>query len=130
MRRETAGQLGRFIAVGLMNTLISLVVYSLLLGIATPYVLAAPIAYGAGAVNGYVWSQRWTFRARDTARARVLYVCVQLSSALSTAVVVWFFVRVAGLGETVAFLVTIPVVTLCAFEANRRWTFADRVEGA
>jgi putative flippase GtrA len=125
--RDGAGrQFWRFLLVGAGNTAISFVVYRLLLAIGTPYVLAAALGFSVGALNGYVFNRRWTFRARDSTRARVLYVAVQASGAASTSLVVLFFVRVAGTGKVGAYLAAIPPVTVCMFLANRVWTFADR----
>ncbi|HEU0303757.1 MAG TPA: GtrA family protein [Gaiellaceae bacterium] len=119
-------QFGRFLVVGVANTVISFVVYRALLALATPYAVAAPIAFGVGAVNGYVLNRRWTFGARDTTRARILYVGVQVLGAVATSLLVVFFVRGIGMGEVGAYLATIPPVTVCMFGANRAWTFADR----
>ncbi len=124
--RASATQFGRFLVVGVANTVISLVVYELLLTVGTPYPLAAPVAFAAGAVNGYIFNRRWTFRARDTTRARVLFVLVQACGALATSLLVVALVRGAGLGELAAYALTIPPVTVAAFLANRTWTFADR----
>jgi len=98
----------------------------LLLAIGAWYVLAAPIAFAAGALNGYVFNRRWTFAAPDTTRARVLYVMVQAAGALSTSLLVLFFVRAIGTGRVWAYLAAIPPVTLCMFAANRLWTFRKR----
>jgi putative flippase GtrA len=119
-------QFWRFLVVGVGNTVISFVVYRLLLGVGTPYLLAAPLGFAVGAVNGYVFNRRWTFGARDSARARFLYVAVQAVGAASTSVLVLFFVRVAGTGKVGAYLAAVPPVTVCMFLANRVWTFADR----
>jgi putative flippase GtrA len=124
--RGMGRQLGRFLVVGVGNTLISFAVYRLLLAFGTPYAIAAPLAFAVGAVNGYVFNRRWTFAARDSVRARALYVAVQGAGALSTSVLVLFFVRVAGTGRVWAYLAAVPPVTLCMFAANRRWTFAER----
>jgi putative flippase GtrA len=124
-RNHTAPQLGRFLVVGLGNTAISFVVYRLLLALGTPYVPAAAIAFAVGAVNGYLFNSRWTFAARDSARARALYVAVQGTGALSTSLLVLLFVHV-GLGKVGAYLVAIPPVTLSTFVANRVWTFGER----
>jgi len=125
-RDHPARQLGRFLVVGLSNTVLSFLVYRLLLAIGAWYVLAAPVAFAAGALNGYVFNRRWTFAARDTTRARVSYVVVQAAGALSTSVLVLFFVRVLGTGRGWAYLAAIPPVTLCMFAANRLWTFGKR----
>jgi putative flippase GtrA len=119
-------QLARFLVVGIGNTVLSFVVYRLLLAFGAWYVLAAPLAFAVGAVNGYVFNRRWTFAARDSARARLDYVAVQASGAVSTSLLVLLFVRAVGTGRVWAYLAAILPVTLCMFAANRLWTFADR----
>ena len=124
--RESLRQFVRFLVVGLGNTALSFVVYRLLLVIDTPYVLAAGLAFAAGAVNGYVFNRRWTFGARDSTRARVVYVAVQAAGAGATSLLVLLFVRAAQTGKIGAYLAAIPPVTVCMFVANRLWTFAER----
>jgi putative flippase GtrA len=97
-----------------------------LLAISTPYVLAAFLGFAVGALNGYILNRRWTFAARDTTRARVLYVAVQAVGAVSTSLLVLFLHEGAGIGKVGAYLLAIPPVTICMFLANRTWTFADR----
>jgi putative flippase GtrA len=124
-RVGAATQLARFLVVGVGNTVVSFVVYRLLLALGAWYVVAAPLAFAAGALNGYIFNRRWTFGARDSTRARVLYVSVQAVGAVSTSLLVFLFVH-AGAGRVVAYLAAIPPVTLCMFAANRVWTFAER----
>jgi putative flippase GtrA len=125
-RSEPARQLGRFLLVGVGNTLVSFVAYRLLLVVETPYVIAAALGFSAGAVNGYVFNRRWTFSAPDSTRARLLYVVVQAAGAATTSLLVLLLVRVGGAGKVGAYVAAIPPVTVCMFVANRLWTFADR----
>jgi putative flippase GtrA len=125
-RDDPALQLARFLLVGGGNTLLSFVVYRLLLALGAWYVLAAPLAFAAGAVNGYVFNRRWTFAARDSTRARIIYLAVQMAGATLTSLLVSLFVRVAGTGRDWAYLAAVAPVTLCMFAANRLWTFAER----
>ncbi len=125
-RYDSLSQLARFLVVGVANTVLSFVAYRLLLSVGTPYVPAAALGFAVGAVNGYVFNRRWTFNARDSAQARVLYVAVQATGALSTSLLVLLFHRAAGAGKVGAYLAAIPPVTICMFIANRVWTFADR----
>ena len=118
-------QLVRFAIVGVANTLISLIAYRLLLLVHIWYGIAAPIAYAAGILNGYVLNRSWTFASRDSMRARALYVGVQLGGAGLTSLLTLLFAD-AGLGRTAAFVAAAVPVTLCTFVANRAWTFADR----
>jgi putative flippase GtrA len=116
----------RFLIVGVANTLISLVVYRALLALGVWYVVSAPIAWGAGVVNGYVFNRRWTFRAPDTGRARALYALFGAAGAGAASLLVLLFVRGAGIGKFEAYLAAIPLVTVSTFLANRYWTFSDR----
>jgi putative flippase GtrA len=125
-RTDTYRQFVRFLVVGLSNTALSFVAYRLLLAASTPYVVAAPIAFAVGALNGYVVNRRWTFAAPDTRRARVLYVVFAALGAASLTLLVLLLVRGAGLGRVEAYLVAIPPVTVATFLANRIWTFAAR----
>jgi putative flippase GtrA len=125
-RADSVRQFRRFLVVGLGNTVVSFVAYRLLLAVETPYVLAAALGFSVGAVNGYVFNRLWTFGARDSARARLLYLAVQIVGAASTSLLVLIFVRVAGTGKVGAYVAAIPPVTVCMFLANRVWTFADR----
>jgi putative flippase GtrA len=126
LRDGSMRQFRRFLLVGVGNTAVSFVAYRLLLALGMPYVPSAALAFSVGAVNGYIFNRRWTFAARDSARARVLYVAVQAAGAAATSLLVLLFVRVAGTGKVGAYLAAIPPVTVCMFMANRIWTFADR----
>jgi putative flippase GtrA len=125
LRSGRARQFARFLVVGVGNTVLSFIVYRLLLALGTWYVLAAPAAFAAGALNGYVFNRRWTFGARDSTRARILYVAVQVIGALSTSLLVTLFVAAGG-SKLGAYLAAVPPVTVGMFVANRVWTFAER----
>lgn len=116
----------RFLIVGVANTLISLVVYRVLLALGLWYVVAAPIAWGAGVVNGYIFNRRWTFRAPDTRRARVLYALFGAAGAGAASLLVFLFVRGFEIGRFEAYLAAAPLITVSTFLANRRWTFSGR----
>ena len=106
--------------------MLSFVVYRLLLAVGTWYLIAAPLAFAVGAVNGFVFNRRWTFKARDSTRARVLYVVISALGALSSTLLVLFFVRVVGTGRVWAYVAAIPPVTIGMFVANRLLTFSER----
>ena len=70
-RERIAGQLLRFIIVGLVNTAVDLVAFYLLgLIPGMPDVAAKAISYILGILNSFVWNKYWTFGARRSARGR------------------------------------------------------------
>jgi putative flippase GtrA len=119
-------QLIRFVAVGVTNTLLSLLVYSLLIATGVPYPLAGAIGFTVGAVNGYVLNRRWTFACEDSTAVRGRYLAVQLAGAGATTGLLWLTVSVAALGPLAGYTLTVPLVTLATFAANRSWAFATR----
>lgn len=75
----------RFGAVGAVNTVVTLAVFSALVACGVPGGVASAIGFGAGALNSYQLNRRWTFSDIPTARtAWVRFVAVQgLGAALS-----------------------------------------------
>jgi putative flippase GtrA len=121
-----ARELARFVLVGVSNTLLSFSLYVALLSVAVPYVPAAVISFGAGALNGYVLNRRWTFAAPDSRVARLRYLVVQLGGVAATSTLLWVVVSEASLGRVAGYAVAVPLVTASMFLANRTWTFAER----
>src|SRR5205085_2496164 len=105
LRAEVVGQACRFGVVGVGNTLLSLAAYEALAAAGLPAAAAGAAAFSAGAVNGYLWNRRWTFRAPDSAGARLRYLVVQLGGAAATGVLAW------GVG----YLLALPLVTAATF---------------
>jgi len=112
--------LGKFLTVGLSNTLLSFLVYLGLFRSGTPYWAAGALAFAAGAANGYVLNRRWTFRSADSTGTRVRYLAVTLGGLLATDALLAAFSPLGSLG---AYVAAVPLVTLATFAANRSWTF-------
>ncbi len=102
--------------------MLSYLVYASLVTV-MPYWIAGALAFAAGAVNGYVLNRRWTFAATDSAGARARYVAVQLCGLGTTSGLLWLLVGREGIHRLWAYALTIPVVTVATFAANRTWTF-------
>ncbi|HTA14102.1 MAG TPA: GtrA family protein, partial [Solirubrobacteraceae bacterium] len=63
LRMPLVLQFVKFGVVGVSNTLIFFLVYTLLLKVfGVWYVAASGIGFAVGAVNGFLWKRRWTFR--------------------------------------------------------------------
>lgn len=115
----------KFGIVGVSNTLIFFAVYTLLLKVfGVWYVAASGIGFAVGAVNGFLWNRAWTFKGHvGDALTPVRWFVVQTSGLLVNLGLVYLFVDGAGLGKLEGQAVTIVIVTLLTFFANRAWTF-------
>lgn len=70
-REKMAGQLVRFIIVGVLNTLVDLVAFYLLgLIPGMPDIAAKAISYILGICNSFIWNKYWTFGAARSARGK------------------------------------------------------------
>lgn len=111
-------QLLRFGTVGVANTLLTVAAYAALRHAGVPRLAAAPLGFALGAVNGFVWNGRWTFRTRGVLRR---YLAVQIAALGATD---------ALLAGHVPYVAVLVVVTIASFAAMRTWAFSLRFVGA
>jgi putative flippase GtrA len=125
-------QFVKFGVVGVSNTLIFLLVYTLLLNVlGVWYVAASGIGFAVGAINGFLWNRAWTFRGHvGDALTPVRWFVVQTSGLLVNLGLVYLFVDGVGLGKLEGQAVTIVIVTVLTFLANRAWTFGGHTPAA
>jgi putative flippase GtrA len=125
LRGPILAQFIKFGVVGVSNTLITFLVYTLLVKVAGVWYLAASgIGFGVGAVNGYLLNRRWTFRGHaGGAVTAVRWVIVQGCGLLLNLGLVYLFVAQAVLDKLVGQALATAIVVVITFYANRRWTF-------
>jgi putative flippase GtrA len=130
LRMPMVVQFVKFGIVGVSNTLIFFLVYTLLLKVfGVWYVAASGIGFAVGAVNGFLWNRRWTFSGHvGDALTPVRWFVVQASGLLVNLGLVYLFVDGIGLGELIGQAMTIVIVTVITFFANRAWTFRGHTE--
>jgi putative flippase GtrA len=115
----------KFGVVGVSNTLIAFAVYTVLLkGFGVWYILASAIGFAMGAVNGFLWNRRWTFRGHvGDALTPVRWGIVQTCGLGLNLGLLYVFVHDAGIDKLLAQAFATGVVTVLTFLANRAWTF-------
>ncbi len=115
----------KFGVVGISNTLLTFAVYTLLLkGFGVWYLAASAIGFVVGAVNGFLWNRRWTFRGHvGDALTPVRWGVVQGCGLGVNLGLLYVLVHDAGLDKLLAQACATIVVTVLTFIANRAWTF-------
>lgn len=136
--RTARNQFIRYLFVGVINTLVTLVVifiFKSVLGI-NPWVSNAA-GYVAGVVNSFVWNKMWVFHSRSNPMAEALkflagflvcygiqfFVTWFLCTPMELADIVWRFGFWTLSGYGLATLFGMVVYTMCNFIFNRLVTF-------
>ena len=121
------GRLARYAAVGVANTVVTLVAFALLTGAGLDTPAASAAAFAAGAANGYRLNRRWTF-ASD-ARGRMLlarYVAIQALGAAVSAGGAAALVGLLAVARLTAEAAILPAVTIMTYVLSRRLFLATR----
>jgi putative flippase GtrA len=118
-------QFVKFGIVGVSNTLLTLVVYTVLLKVFGVWYLAASgIGFIVGAINGFLLNRRWTFRDHvGDALTPVRWGVVQTCGLGVDEGLLYLFVHDAHLDKLIAQVCATAVVTVSTFFINRAWTF-------
>jgi putative flippase GtrA len=131
-RAPLIAQFAKFGIVGVSNTLLFLAVYTLLFkALGLWYVAASAIGFAVGAVNGFLWNRAWTFKGHvGDALTPLRWFVVQGCGLLGNAGLVFLLVDGARMGKLAGQGLTIAIVTVLTFLANRSWTFRARTSAA
>jgi len=118
-------QFVKFGIVGVSNTLLTFIVYTLLLKVfGVWYIAASAIGFVVGAVNGFLLNRRWTFAGHvGDSLTPVRWAVVQSGGLGINLGLLYVFVHDARLDKLLAQAFATIVVTVSTFVVNRAWTF-------
>ena len=132
-------QLIKFCVVGLSSTIIDKGIFWVLLNAfpLVPWWIMQIISFCFGVTNGFIWNQRWTFRAHNSGSTRAQYskffvtnvIGLGLNLIMTKGFLYLFtgtLVHAVNPPKTtvlIASLCAIPLVVIWNFGASRLWTF-------
>jgi len=106
----------KFGLVGCLNTLVDLIVFTLLNAIFHIYYLAKIVSYSCGVLNSYFFNTRWTFQKehKKSAKEFVLFVVINLISLGVSLGMLYvcrnaFMIRIDFLSNVIATVVSLVV---------------------
>lgn len=129
----------RFNLVGILNTLVDFVAFTLLIAIGLSNTLSQCLSYSAGIANSYVLNRRWTFAADSSsqpdasahsARRAVdlgqlgRFLTVNLITLGLSLLLLHLFNGVWGLHVLVAKAIALVFTTMVNFAGSKLWVFA------
>ena len=120
-------QLAKFGAVGASGYVVNLAVYSTLVLVGVPYLLAAVCSFTVAVTNNYTWNRAWTFRNQRGHLFQQGFRFLLVSLVALGGNLLFLRILVAlGLGKIGAQAVAIILVMPWNFVANKLWSFGRR----
>lgn len=124
LRTPIVEQFLKFGLVGVSNTVLTFVVFTILDGVGVWYVAASAIGFVVGACNGFLLNRSWTFKGHSGGSSAALRWTVVQGCGLGADLgLIYLFVSGAGLPKLVGQAFAIVLVVGATFFVNRTWTF-------
>ena len=116
----------KFGIVGVSNTLLSLVIYYVLvLFVGVHYILANTVAFVISVLNAYYWNSKYVFKRSAGSRPKQLakvYASYGTTFLVSTGLL-FLMVDIIGMSEVVAPIINLGVTVPLNFLLNKYWAF-------
>ncbi|KZL92968.1 GtrA family protein [Clostridium magnum] len=117
----------KFSLVGVSNTLISLISYTIIVKLGLYYIVANVLAYGVGMVNSFILNKRWVFKSKNSVgTTAVKFILVNLGALSASTFLLYLCVSIIGLNKILAQIVVTLLVLIINFSANKLWSFRTR----
>lgn len=144
--RKTGIQLLKYGAIGVMNTLITLVVFYLLNTKAgVPYGISNVVGYILGVVNSFLWNRNWVFKTKNNMKREALLfgvgflLCMMLQGIVSWVLLEGMgwknlpddiipFLPMKNAGQNIVMVIAMVAYTLANYLYNRLVTFRSAEE--
>lgn len=117
----------KFNAVGIVNSLVDWLIYTLLSGLGLAIAPAQTISYCAGMLNSWLMNSRWTFKDKNGSPKRIIgFVIVNLVSLGVSIGVLYLLKNFWGLEGGLAKLISLPFSVGINFLGNRLFVFKNK----
>ncbi len=117
----------KFNLVGVINTLVDFLVFTLLTAaLHVNYLPAKVVSYSCGLINSYAFNSRWTFRAenRRTKKQKALFVLVNLVALCVSLGAMWVLKNKLGVeSDFLCNVVATPLSLVVNFVGNKLIVF-------
>lgn len=116
----------KFGIVGVMNTAVDALVFTMLAALGTPALIAQVISYSCGVLNSYWWNGRWTFRdaRRQGANNELMrFVITNLIVLALSSLILILSDNILGLNLVISKAAATLLGMILNYIASRYWVF-------
>lgn len=117
----------KFGLVGVLNTLINWIIFSLLNFVGVYYIIANIIAYAVATVNSYIWNSKWVFKynGKDKKETTVRFVILNLLGLALNTAILYFLVDMLLFNKLAGLVITTAIVMVINYLLNKIWVFNE-----
>ena len=122
-------KLFKFGIVGVMNTAVDFLVYTVLVSVlGWGLYVSQVISYSCGMLNSYVINRKWTFSTKNGffSWELVRFILLNLSMMLLGMAIIWFCTQQLMLHKLVAKLISTVLVLVVNFLVSNFWVFRSK----
>ena len=123
-------QFVKFGVVGVSNTLISYVVYIILVNLGLHYLLASIGGFLVSVINAYYWNDRYVFKGEERAWWKVFlktFTSYAGTGLILNNLLLILWVDIVGLHEMLGPVINLFVTIPLNFLLNKYWAYKDKV---
>ena len=111
-------QLTTFAVIGILNTAIDITIYTLLIWLTVPLLLAIIISTTVGMIGSYFLNRRFTFKTNR--QPIVQFICITVTGLwVLQPVVIWLLIQLLGITSTLG----LSMAKLAATSISLMWNF-------
>lgn len=136
IKREWVEKIVQFIQfgiVGLSNTMISYIVYIIMVYFHFNYLLASVCGFMVSVINAFYWNNKYVFKQQGEGRNLLAAFMKTFIAYAGTGLVLHnilliFWVRVCGMHEMLAPIVNLVITVPLNFVLNKVWAFREKTK--
>lgn len=132
--RSAIVQFIKFGVVGLSNTVIGYVVYSLCVWLGMHYLWANVVGFLVSVINAFYWSNRFVFIKQEEERRNLWLVFIKTLLAYGStgivlnSILLWLFIDKCRISEYLAPILILIITVPTNFLLNKYWSFKPQKE--
>jgi putative flippase GtrA len=117
-------QISRFVAVGILNTIIGVGSYFILLDFNIYYLLSSLIAHMIGVTNSFIWNKKWTFRTNGNILKEFLkFNTVYAVAFFVNLLLLVLFVEKFEFNPKISGVFSLGIIAMISFFGHKYWSF-------
>jgi putative flippase GtrA len=119
----------KFGIVGLSNTAISYIIYSILVYVGLHYIIASVIAFVISVLNSFFWNNKYVFKKEDNQKRNIIhsliktYMSYAFTGLILQNLLLFVFISILHISKYLAPLFGLIITIPLNFVLNKLWAF-------